>query len=120
VTVPTQSTPQAARAFIDRQHACLTRGEEYSFAIADLTSGEALGQIGLWLHDLPQGRASTGYWVTAHHHRHEIVLHASHVISTWDLGLPSIYHLELSVEPNEGSWRAAERVGYQREGLLRG
>lgn len=28
--------------------------------------------------------------------------------------------MELYVEPwNEGSWRAAERIGYAREGLLR-
>ena len=31
-----------------------------------------------------------------------------------------VFRMELHVEPwNEGSWRAAERIGYQREGLLR-
>ncbi len=31
-----------------------------------------------------------------------------------------VHRLELYVEPwNDGSWRAAERVGYRREGLLR-
>ncbi|MGH3803810.1 MAG: hypothetical protein ACRDTD_27490 [Pseudonocardiaceae bacterium] len=46
-SVPTESKPEAARAFIDRQHARLTRGEGYSFPITDLASGQALGQIGL-------------------------------------------------------------------------
>ena len=33
---------------------------------------------------------------------------------------PGIERLELYVEPwNEGSWRAAEHVGFQREGLMR-
>lgn len=42
------------------------------------------------------------------------------MISRWGLGLPDIHRLELYVEPwNEASWRAAEQVGYQREGLLR-
>lgn len=43
------------------------------------------------------------------------------VISAWGLGLDQVHRLELYVEPwNEGSWRAAENAGYQREGLLRG
>ena len=34
--------------------------------------------------------------------------------------MPGVERLELYVEPwNEGSWRAAEAAGYQREGLLR-
>lgn len=42
------------------------------------------------------------------------------VISRWGLSLDGIASLELYVEPwNEGSWKAAERVGCQREGLLR-
>jgi RimJ/RimL family protein N-acetyltransferase len=36
------------------------------------------------------------------------------------VSLPEIERLELYVEPwNEGSWRAAEAIGYKREGLLR-
>ena len=42
------------------------------------------------------------------------------MVSAWGLSLPEIHRLELYVEPsNEGSWRAAERAGYVREGLLR-
>lgn len=119
-SVPSESTPQAAQAFIDRQHTRLTRGEGYSFAIAELASGQALGQIGLWLRDLPQGRASIGYWVAARYRRRGIAQHALRIISVWGRGLPGLSRLELYVEPhNEGSWRAAERVGYHREGLLR-
>jgi ribosomal-protein-alanine N-acetyltransferase len=41
-------------------------------------------------------------------------------ISRWGLSLEGIHRIELYVEPwNEGSWRAAEHVGYLREGLLR-
>jgi [ribosomal protein S5]-alanine N-acetyltransferase len=36
------------------------------------------------------------------------------------LSLAGLHRIELYVEPwNEGSWRAAERAGYVREGLLR-
>ena len=46
--------------------------------------------------------------------------HALAAVSGWGLSLGPIHRLELYVEPwNEGSWRAAERAGYRREGLLR-
>ena len=42
------------------------------------------------------------------------------LLTEWALGLPAIERLDLRVEPwNQGSWRAAEAVGYEREGLLR-
>ena len=45
---------------------------------------------------------------------------ALQLFSEWALTLPGLDRLELYVEPwNEGSWRAAERAGFQREGLLR-
>ncbi|HXL16435.1 MAG TPA: GNAT family protein, partial [Streptosporangiaceae bacterium] len=45
---------------------------------------------------------------------------ALEAISRWGLSLQGIHRIELYVEPwNEGSWRAAERVGNVREGLLR-
>jgi ribosomal-protein-alanine N-acetyltransferase len=119
-TVPTEPAAAAARAFIARQHDRATRGEGYSFAIADLAGGAAVGQIGLWLRDLAQGRASIGYWVAGRHRGRGIARHALRMISRWGLGLPGVHRLELYVEPrNEASWRAAERAGYQREGLLR-
>ena len=119
-SVPTTSEPEEAQAFIDRQHARLTSGEGYSFAIADSGTDEAVGQIGLWLRDLRQGRASIGYWVAGRHRRRGLARHALRVVSQWGLTLSDVHRLELYIEPwNRGSWRAAERVGYQREGLLR-
>lgn len=119
-TVPTTSDPEEARAFIDRQRARLTEGEGYSFAIADVDTDEAVGQIGLWLRNLRYGRASIGYWVAGWHRGRGIARHALRMISRWGLRLPDVHRLELYVEPwNEASWRTAEQVGYQREGLLR-
>src|SRR5260370_21278493 len=50
-----------ARAYIARQYHRLISAEGYSFAISDTLTGQAVGQIGLWLRDLDQGIASTGY-----------------------------------------------------------
>jgi RimJ/RimL family protein N-acetyltransferase len=119
-TVPTSGTRADALAFIDRQHERLVSGAGYSFAIADKATGEAVGQIGLWLRELAEGRASTGYWIGPAHRRRGYVFAALDAISRWGLSLDGVHRIELQVEPwNEGSWRAAERVGYVREGLMR-
>jgi RimJ/RimL family protein N-acetyltransferase len=66
-SVPDVPDIEAAHAFIHRQHVRLRDHAGWSFATADSASNEALGQIGLWLPDLTQGRASIGYWVAARH-----------------------------------------------------
>jgi ribosomal-protein-alanine N-acetyltransferase len=119
-SVPTTLDVQAARAFVDRQHDRVRDGHGYSFAIADATSDEALGQVGLWLPAIANGRVSIGYWVAARYRGRRIARHALQAISHWGFTLPGVHRLELYVEPwNEASWRTAESVGYQREGLLR-
>ena len=119
-SVPTTPDAEAARAFIDRQHARVRDGQGYSFAIADAASDDAVGQIGLWLSAIAYGRVSIGYWVAARHRGHGIAAHALQAISQWGSTLPGVHRLELYVEPwNEASWRTAESVRYQREGLLR-
>jgi [ribosomal protein S5]-alanine N-acetyltransferase len=119
-TVPTTPDVDEALAFIARQRSRFTSNIGYSFAIADADTDTALGQIGLWLHDQRHGRASIGYWVAGRMRGKGIAGHALRMVSAWGVELPGIDRLELYAEPwNEGSWRAAERAGYQREGLLR-
>lgn len=79
--VPTTPRAEEARAFISRQRARLTSGEGYSFAIADVETGQAVGQIGLWLRDLAQGRASLCYWVSAQHRRRVFASNARRAVS---------------------------------------
>jgi len=119
-SVPASGSRADALAFIGRQHRRLSAGQGYSFAITDADSGTPVGQVGLWLRDADHGRASVGYWVAAPHRRRGYTTAALDAISRWGLALDGIDRLELYVEPwNEGSWRAAERAGYHREGLLR-
>lgn len=119
-TVPASGDARDAAAYIARQQAHLKSGIGYSFAIADAVTDEAVGQIGLWLRDLEQGRVTTGYWIGPRHRRHGYVTDALMAVSTWALGLDGVCRVQLFVEPwNEGSWRVAERCGYEREGLLR-
>lgn len=118
-TLPTSGSVSDARAYIARQHQRLSSGAGYSFAIADVR-GEAMGNIGLWLTAIAQGRASTGYWLAPAFRRRGYGTRALRLLSDWAMTLPEVARLELYVEPwNTGSWRCAEACGFQREGLMR-
>jgi ribosomal-protein-alanine N-acetyltransferase len=119
-SVPADASTQQAQHWIALQHARVVDGIGYPFVIAAADSDEPLGQIGIWHHDVGPGRARIGYWVLARHRRHRVAGRALEALASWGLTLPGIVRLELYVEPwNEGSWRAAESAGFQREGLLR-
>jgi ribosomal-protein-alanine N-acetyltransferase len=119
-TVPASFTEDEGRRFIERQWSRAERGTGYSFAIADARTGRAAGQVGLWLKDLSEGRASVGYWVAGSARGHGAAGFAAQAVVRWahhELGVP---RLQLYVEPwNTASIRTAERAGFQREGLLR-
>lgn len=120
-TVPAGGGADAVAAYIERQQGRLTEGAGYSFAIAEAATGAAVGQIGLWLRDADQGRATIGYWVAPQFRRRGFARDALATVTVWADSLTGIHRLQLFVEPwNTGSWRAAEACGYDREGLLRG
>lgn len=124
ITGTTSVTPHGTKgdalAFVVRQRGRLRDGFGYSFAIADTSTGEAVGMIGLWVRDLPDGRASIGYWVDPARRGRGYATDALTTLSEWALGHEEVHRLQLAVEPwNEGSWRAAQACGFAREGLMR-
>jgi ribosomal-protein-alanine N-acetyltransferase len=62
-TVPAAFTEDEGRRFIERQWSLAEQGTGYSFAIVDGVTDRAVGQAGLWLRSISEGRASVGYWV---------------------------------------------------------
>ncbi|MBO9704741.1 MAG: GNAT family N-acetyltransferase [Arthrobacter sp.] len=63
---------------------------------------------------------STGYWVARAHRGRGYVTAALQALTVWAFELDEVERLQLYVEPwNRASWQAAERCGFQREGLLR-
>ena len=119
-TVPAEFTETEGRRFIERQWDSARRGSGYSFAITDAATGRAIGNIGLWLHDIGAGRASVGFWVAGPARGRGAVGDALRTLTFWALGVLGIPRLELYVEPwNEAAIRAAERAGFQQEGVLR-
>ena len=62
-TVPAAFTQAEGRRFIERQWSRAEQGTGYSFALVDAVTDRAVGQAGLWLSSVSEGRASVGYWV---------------------------------------------------------
>jgi ribosomal-protein-alanine N-acetyltransferase len=92
----------------------------FSFAIAEAGTGRAVGGIGLWLAQLSQGRAEAGYSVAPSARGRGIAAAALTALTTFAWSIPALHRIELHIEPwNTGSIKAAERAGYEREGLLR-
>ncbi|MGW1260271.1 GNAT family N-acetyltransferase [Streptomyces sp. NPDC002513] len=119
-TVPSPFSEAEGVAFVERQWGRATGRTGYPFVIVD-SDGRPVGNVGLWLKDLGQGRASLGYWVVKSARGQGIAAAALSAVARWALNALQIPRLELYVEPwNTASVRTAEHVGFQREGLLRG
>jgi RimJ/RimL family protein N-acetyltransferase len=119
-SLPANASQQEARDWVDRQRGRLAEGVGFSFAIAESDTDRAVGGIGLWLAQLAQGRATVGYSVTPSARGRGIAVAALTALTSFAWSIPALHRIELYIEPwNMGSIKTAERVGYEREGLLR-
>ncbi len=120
-TIPAEYARDAAEDFVRRQWERAAAGGGYPFVIVGVGDGRPIGAIGLWLRDVAQGRAEVGYWVVKSARGRGVAAGALRAVTAWALGDLRIPRLQLYIEPwNVASARTAERVGFQREGLLRG
>jgi RimJ/RimL family protein N-acetyltransferase len=119
-TVPVAFTEDEGRRFIERQWNRAEQGTGYSFAIADGDTDHAVGQIGLWLKDISERRASIGYWVIRSARGRQAAAHSLRALALWAFHDLQIPRRHLYAEPwNTASIMTAERAGFVREGLLR-
>lgn len=119
-SLPPDATHEQARAWIVRQRDSRDRGAGYSFTIVDEQADAAVGNCGLWLRALPDGRATAGYALAPEHRGQGLGADALRTLTDFAAQLPGLHRIELYIEPwNSGSMRTAESAGYLREGLLR-
>lgn len=123
---------RVAEDYVMRQLLRAERGLGASYVVADAVSGVPVGQIGVWLRsrapdgatgyrEESHGRAAVGFWTGPEHRRRGYASVALVALAAEVFGGGVVERLEAYVEPwNEGSWRALERAGFVREGLLRG
>jgi ribosomal-protein-alanine N-acetyltransferase len=119
-SIPSPCPQDEAVEWILRQNGRFTSGAGYSFAVADAQTDRALGQIGLWLTYLPEGRATAGYLVAPSNRGQGRAADALAALAAFGWTIPELHRLELYIEPwNKASFRTAEAAGFSCEGLLR-
>lgn len=119
-TLPAHATEAEAADWIARQQGRWAEGAGFSFAIAEAATGRAVGSAGLWLRQLPEGRATAGYAIAPGARGRGLAAAALAAVTGFGWGIPELHRIELHIEPwNTASVRTAERAGYLREGLLR-
>ncbi|MEM9465614.1 MAG: GNAT family N-acetyltransferase [Actinomycetota bacterium] len=119
-TVPATFSTESGIAFIERQHGRLRDGEGWALAIADVATDDALGHIGLWLHQIWKGRAEIGYWVRPGARGRGAAGAALALLADWALAHLDLHRLSLFIEPgNTASKRTADHGGFEYEARLR-
>jgi RimJ/RimL family protein N-acetyltransferase len=112
--VPQPYREEDARAFV--------RGDvpnigQHQFAITQ--KGAVVGSIGLGVNDSSHS-AAIGYWCAAEARGQGLTTRALRLLSRHALDELGVERLELITDPdNIASQRVAEKVGFQREGVLR-
>jgi RimJ/RimL family protein N-acetyltransferase len=119
-TLPPHASEEAALAWVRRQLGRYEDGTGFSFTVADAATDAAVGQCGLWLGELADGRATAGYSIAPSARGRGFAADALTALTAFGWTVPGLFRIALYIEPwNVGSIRTAERAAYAREGLLR-
>ena len=118
--VPVPFTHETGRNWIAVQHSRLADRRGWSFAIVELESREAVGGVGISYRH-PPGAAEPGVWILEHRRNEGLAARATRLLCVWALTADvGIARVQATVEPwNVASQRVLEKLGFQREGLLR-
>jgi RimJ/RimL family protein N-acetyltransferase len=112
--IPSPYSEEDARAFIGGESHSVP---EHSFAIA--VGGSLAGAIGMSVNSMNY-RGRIGYWIAAPSREAGVCTRALRVLSRWGFDELELRRLELITDPdNVASQRVAEKVGFQREGVMR-
>ena len=114
--IPSPYTDEDARTYLQ---GCIDAGDDrHPFAIVEPGSDRLLGAIDMRLSQIRNGQI--GYWIVAEARGKGVCTSALRALSRWALEELGLGRLELLTDPdNVASQRVAEKVGYQREGVLR-
>lgn len=106
----------AAGDVIDRATSRWERSEAAEFAIVD--AGQCVGSI--WINIGPSDRVGVGYWLLPRGRGKGLVTHALRLVARWAFDDVGVKRISMLADPrNTSSIGVAERVGFQREGVLR-
>jgi RimJ/RimL family protein N-acetyltransferase len=117
--IPVVPVPYTQRDAAEYVGACLAADNgRYPFAMAAADDDRLLGSIDLRVNAMRVGHI--GYWVARESRGRGVCTRALRMVSRWGLDELGLGRLELITDPdNQASQRVAEKVGFQREAVLR-
>ena len=119
-SLPADASDAALQEWITRQQQRYTDGTGFSFAVAVASTGDAVGQCGLWVTELNAGRGTAGYSIVESARGRGFAADALAALTAFGWTVPGLFRISLFIEPwNVASIRTAQRAGYTNNGLLR-
>jgi ribosomal-protein-serine acetyltransferase len=113
-------TVKESRDWLKKRPGEWKKGASYDFAILDVRDGGYLGGCGLNAIDTENLRANLGYWVRTSCTKRGVATTATLLLAEWGFKELALNRIEILVATgNTRSQRVAEKVGAQREGILR-
>ncbi|HEY2948174.1 MAG TPA: GNAT family N-acetyltransferase [Micromonosporaceae bacterium] len=121
-SVPPVAPDQAEIALrCRRAHMRWLAGERLDLVIVDAASGTSTGDIGLYYQEPQTGQAMIGYSMLRAWRGRGYTTRAARLLARWAFAEAGIARLIAGTNPdNAASQRVLERVGFRREGYLRG
>ena len=119
-TVPDPYGEREARQWQRSSSQGIAAGTDLATVIVDADDGQLLGAVGLHGLGTASGRCSAGYWLAATARGNGLATRALRLLCRYAFTELAVARIELWIEPeNTASLAVAERVGFEREGLMR-
>ena len=110
----------AAQAYLADIETGWREGRSYRWAITHEEADRLIGTVTLLAWSQDNRRAEIGFILHPAYHGRGLAAEAVRTVLAFGFGPMGLHRVEADVDPeNEGSLRLLERIGFQREGLLR-
>lgn len=120
-TVPAPYEEHHAAGFVAHAAGQWATGSGGPLAVAAAEEDKVVGSCGLVAVDAANLVGEVGYWVAPWARNQHVAQRATRLLADWAFGEAGFGRLELYIEPaNAASCAVAERLGCEREGVLRG